>query len=85
MLQFLHINPLIKESSPTASPERKSFSRHHKSTETFYKMIYKELTGGQGEYTVISLVVNELRVHRAALLLKQTKEQPFSYIWYFPD
>lgn len=55
MLQFPHINPLIEESSPATSLERKSLSGHDNSTETFCKMVYKELTGGEGKYRAISL------------------------------
>lgn len=76
MLQFPHMNPSIKESSPTASPERKSLSRHDNSTETFCKMIYKELTGGESKYKAISLSHSkgtggsQCDVQRATLLLK---------------
>lgn len=61
MLQFPHINPLIEESSPTLNPETKTLSGHDNSTETFCKMIYRELTDGEGEYRT-SLIVKELRV-----------------------
>lgn len=47
--------PPIEESSPTTSPVRKSLSGHDNSTETFYKIIYKELTDEEGECRAISL------------------------------
>lgn len=83
--------PSIEESPPTTSPARKGLSGHDNSTETFSKMIYKELTDEEGECRAISLSQSERTKGSlcssliTALLLKQTKGEPFSHITYFQD
>lgn len=83
--------PLTEESPPTSSPVRKSLSGHDISRETFYKAIYKELTDEEGECRAISLSHSEgtkssqCNALITALLLKQTKGEPFSHATYFQD
>lgn len=83
--------PSIKESPPTSSPARKSLSGHDNSTETFDKVTYKEPTDEEDECRAISLSHSEeIRGSQrnaliTALLLKQTKGEPFSHITYFQD
>lgn len=68
---------------------RKSLSGHDNSTETFYKVIYKELTCEEGECREISLSHSEgtkgsqYNALITALLLKQTNRETFSHITYF--